>query len=78
MDRPGRVEIRKFGGSLITLGVVLWITYATAISNNGKIHYLPRWTLFLAVGGCIAGIAIVIGAIVWPTSSPPPPPPSEG
>ena len=51
----------------MTLSVILWITYATALSNNGKHHYLPRWALYLAVGGLIAGIAVVICTIVWPT-----------
>jgi len=71
MDRPSRGEIRRFGGSLLTLSVILWITYATALSNNGKHHYLPRWSLFLAWAGLLAGTAIVIGTIVWPTSAAP-------
>ena len=79
MDRPARVEIRKFGGSLMTLSVILWITYASALDGNGKRHYLPRWTLFVALAGLFVGTAIVIGTIVWPTrstrSSPQPPQP---
>ena len=51
----------------MTLSVILWITYATALSNNGKHHYLPQWTLFLAWGGLIAGIVIVLATIFWPT-----------
>ena len=49
MDMPSRAEVRKFGGSLMTLSVILWITYATALGNNGQRHYLPRWTLYLAL-----------------------------
>lgn len=70
MDRPGRSEIRKFGGSLMTMSAILWITYASALGNNGKLHYLPRWSLYLAWGGLIAGTVLVIGSIVWPSSRP--------
>ena len=70
MNRPGRAEIRKFGGSLMTLSVILWITYATALGNNGKRHYLPHWALFLAWGGLITGIAIVAGTIFWTSQRP--------
>lgn len=56
-----------FGGGLMTLSVILWITYATALGNNGKRHYLPRWSLFLAWGGLIAGVVIVLATIFWPT-----------
>lgn len=68
MDRPGRAEIRKFGGSLMTLSMILWITYATALGNNGKSHYLPRWSLYVAWSGLIVGVVIVLGTIFWPST----------
>jgi len=68
MNRPSRSELRTFGGSLMTLSVILWITYATARSNNGKIHYLPHWALLLAWGGLAAGFLVVICTIFWPSS----------
>ena len=75
MNRPSRSEYRAFGGGLMTLSVILWITYATARSNNGR-HYLPHWALFLALGGLLAGIVIVVGSIVWPTPRAGPRPPT--
>jgi hypothetical protein len=72
MNRPGRGEIRTFGGSMLTLSVILWITYATALGNNGKNHYLPHWTLFLAWSGLVAGAVIVLGTIFWPSKPRPP------
>ena len=56
----------------MTLSVILWITYATALGNNGKRHYLPHWALFLAWGGLIAGVVIVVGTIFWPSTPRPP------
>lgn len=67
VQAPTRAEIRKFGSSLMTLSVILWITYATALGNNGKKHYLPRWALYLAWAGLIVGIAVVAGTILWPS-----------
>jgi len=68
MNRPSRSELRTFGGSLMTLSVILWITYATARGGNGKIHYLPHWALILAWGGLATGFSIVVGTIFWPAS----------
>ena len=55
----------------MTLSVILWITYATALGSNGK-HHLPHWALFLAWGGLVTGALIVIGTIFWPSTPRPP------